>query len=87
MAIFSVEIDDNDVGRVITSLCANYGRQDTVFNPETGEEEPNTEDTMVFANKVVREFLANNVVKYETDLARKQISDGITAPTINDPQL
>tara|TARA_B100001564_G_scaffold249892_1_gene212235 strand:+ start:1132 stop:1395 length:264 start_codon:yes stop_codon:yes gene_type:complete len=87
MAIFSVEIDDNDVGRVITSLCVNFGRQESVFNPETGEEEVNTEDPSIFANKVVRQFLANNVVKYETDLARKQISDGITAPTINDPQL
>ena len=87
MAIFSVEIDDNDVERVITSLCVNYGRQDTIFNPETGEQEPNTEDPKVFANKVVREFLANSVVKYETYLAKQQISDSITAPNITDPQL
>lgn len=87
MAIFSVEIDDNDVERVITSLCANYGRQDTVFNPETGEQEPNPEDKMVFANKVVREFLANSVIKYETYLAKQQIADGINAPNITDPQV
>jgi hypothetical protein len=86
MAIFSVEIDDNDVERVITSLCVNYGRPDSTVNPETGEEEPNGEDPSVFANKIVRQFLSNNVVKYETDLARKAIADGISAPTINDPQ-
>ena len=87
MAIFSVEIDDNDVERVITSLCVNYGRPESIINAETGEEEPNSEDPSVFANAVVRQFLANNVVKYETDLARKAISDGINAPTITDPQL
>ena len=34
MAVFSIEIADADVGRVIGAVCANYNRSDTVSNPD-----------------------------------------------------
>ena len=31
MAVFSVNIDDADVGRVISAMCANYGYEEKMF--------------------------------------------------------
>ena len=48
MAVFSIEIADEDVARVIGAVCANYNRPDTVpnpaFDPEQEESEENSED-------------------------------------------
>ena len=33
MAVFSVNIDDADVARVITAVCGNYGYQAQIENP------------------------------------------------------
>ena len=33
MAVFSVNISDEDVGRVITAVCGNYGYQSQIENP------------------------------------------------------
>jgi hypothetical protein len=85
MAIFSVEIADKDVERVIDSLCANYARQDTIID-NSGNSVINPESKPVFANRMVREFLSDHVKKYELDLLKQQIENSINAPIINDPQ-
>lgn len=85
MAIFSVEIADKDVERVIDSLCANYARQDTIID-NSGNSIINPESKPVFANRMVREFLSDHVKKYELDLLKQQIENSINAPIINDPQ-
>ena len=46
MAIFSIEIEDADVARVLTALCVNYNREDTADNPE---------EELQFTNRRVRE--------------------------------
>lgn len=86
MAIFSVEIADKDVERVIDSLCANYSRSDTITD-QNGNIITNPESKAVFANRMVREFLSDHVKKYEIDLLKAQIENSINLPTINDPQI
>lgn len=87
MAIFSIEIADSDVERVIDSLCINYRRQEYVFDNQ-GNSIPNPESKAVFANRMVREFIADHVKKYEIDLAKKQLEDLLNnPPVINDPQV
>lgn len=86
MAIFSVEIADSDVGRVIESLCINYGRPEMIMD-QNGNNIPNPESKPVFANRMVRDFLIDHVRRYEIDLLKKQIEQSITPPTINDPYL
>jgi hypothetical protein len=86
MAIFSVEIADTDVERVISAICANYNYQDQVLNDDH-ELVPNTEDKYVFANRMVRKFLSNHVRKYELDLAKKALEQQLESVTINDPEV
>lgn len=86
MAIFSVEIVDSDVERVIESLCKNYNRPDLILD-NNGNSIENPESKSVFANRMVREFLTDHVRRYEIDLLKKQIEQSITPPTINDPYL
>ena len=40
MAIFSVQIEDADVPRVLDALSASYGRRDTVPNPDFDPNQP-----------------------------------------------
>lgn len=86
MAIFSIEIADDDVIRVINSVAANYNYEDYILN-DSGELIPNPESKYVFANRMVREFLSDHVKKHELDLLKKQLEDAINNPTINDPQV
>ena len=96
MAQFSVEIADQDVARVLNSLAVNYGRPDQVPNPEFDPMQPVSEDNpelidnpetvAQFGNRMVREFLANNVKAHEIKLAKKQAEEALdTNVTINDP--
>lgn len=86
MAIFSIEIADGDVERVIDSLCANYKRQETIKDNQ-GNLVTNPESKPIFANRMVREFISDHVKRYEIDLAKKQLEDLLNGPpTINDPQ-
>lgn len=86
MAVFSIEIADSDVERVINAVCANYKRPDNIVD-NNGNTIENPESKAVFANKMVRQFLSDHVQKYEIDLLKKQIENSITLPTINDPQV
>ncbi len=88
MAIFSVFIKDEDVNRVIAAICKNYNRPETVSNPSNlAHYMPNPESPQVFANRIVREFLSQNVQKVEVEEARAKLEESITNPTISDPQL
>lgn len=96
MAQFTIEIADADVARVLGSLAANYGRPNQVenpdFNPAQGEGEANPrmidnpETLAQFGNRVVRNFLSENVKAYEVRLAKQQAADSLnTNVTISDP--
>jgi len=86
MAVFSIEIADSNVERVINAVCANYKRPDNIVD-NNGNTIENPESKAVFANKMVRQFLSDHVQKYEIDLLKQQIENSITLPTINDPQV
>jgi len=88
MAIFSVSIKDEDVDRVISAICKNYNRPETVPNPSNpAHYMPNPESPYIFANRIVREFLSENVKKVEVEEARAKLEESITNPVISDPQL
>lgn len=86
MAIFSVEIADTDVDRVINSVCANYNYQEEIISNDN-QVIANPETKFAFANRMVRRFLSDHVKKYELDLAKKALQDQLDSVTINDPQL
>ena len=95
MAVFSVNISDQDVGRVITAMCGNYGYQPQIENPsfnpslavnlQTNPElisNPETESQ--FANRKTRYFLMQNTVAYELKIQKENIAQP-TPPNITDP--
>ena len=95
MAVFSVNIDDADVARVITAVCGNYGYQAQIENPnfnpsvdldpQTNPETiANPESQSQFANIKTRDFLMENTVAYELRLERENIPKP-TPPNITDP--
>ena len=95
MAVFSVNIDDSDVARVITAVCGNYGYQAQIENPnfnpsvdidpQTNPETiANPESQSQFANRKTRDFLMENTVAYELRLERENIPKP-TPPNITDP--
>lgn len=86
MAIFSIEIADNDVERVISAVSTNYNYEENILD-ENNNPVPNPENRYVFVNRMVRQFLADHVRKYEIDLIKKQLEESINDPTINDPQV
>ena len=96
MAEFKIEISDSDVGRVLTSLASNYNRPIMVPNPDFDDSQPvsesnlemidNPESIPQFGNRMVREFLSENVKAHETRLAKEQAANSVdTSVTINDP--
>lgn len=86
MAIFSVEIADQDVDRVINAVAANYNYQEQIIN-ENNVLTSNPESKYVFANRMVRKFLSDHVKKHELDLAKQQLEQQLQDITINDPQV
>ena len=92
MAVFSVNIDDADVGRVISAMCANYGYQPEIDNPtwnpsapETNPEKiPNPETESQFANRMTRDYLMSNTVAYELKVEKENVPQP-TPPNITDP--
>jgi hypothetical protein len=86
MAQFTIEIADSDVERVLTSLAANYKRPQKIT--VDGEEVDNPETLSQFGNRVVRQFLSENVKAYETRLAKDQAASLVdTSVTIEDPAI
>ena len=95
MAVFSVNIADEDVNRVIGAMCANYGYQAQIPNPnfdpslpvdpETNPENiVNPETQSQFANKKTRDFLMENTVAYELRVEKQNVPQP-TPPNITDP--
>lgn len=85
MAQFTIEIADSDVNRVLAALAANYKRPDMVIIE--GEEVENPETIAQFGNRMVRNFLAENVKAYEIRIAKEQAADSInTDVLISDPE-
>jgi hypothetical protein len=92
MAAFTIEIKDEDILRVIEAVCENYGYSEEVLNPDFVVTEggdipeflPNPENSMQFANRMVRKFLMDNTVAYEKRKAEQAISTP-TPPEISDP--
>ena len=84
MAQFTIEIADEDVNRVLGALAANYKRPETIT--VDGEQVDNPETIAQFGNRMVRQFLAENVKAYEVRLAKKQATDALnTDVVISDP--
>lgn len=86
MAIFSVEIADEDVDRVINAVASNYNYQDQIIN-DNNVLVDNPESKYVFANRMVRKFLSDHVKKYELELAKQELENQLNSITINDPQV
>ena len=95
MAVFSVDIDDNDIDRVVGAVCANYGYQAQLPNPSFDFSQPvdpetnpetiaNTETPRQFANRKTRDFLMENTVAYEIRVQKQNITQP-TPPNIVDP--
>jgi|TARA_B100001113_G_scaffold186020_1_gene152402 hypothetical protein len=75
MAIFNLEISDNDVDRVFDAICSNYK-----WTEESGETKGD------FTHKVVRQFLADNVRAYEIAKAKAEATASIdTSVGLSDP--
>jgi hypothetical protein len=89
MAQFTIEIADSDVDRVLTSLAENYRRPTQIKNPDNELEMiDNPESIYQFGNRMVRNFLAENVQAYEIKLAKDQAASLInTNVTIEDPSI
>ena len=84
MAQFTIEIADNDVERVLKAVAFNYNRPEKVIVDE--EEVDNPETVAQFANRMVRDFLSENVKAHEVRLAKQQVADALnTDVTISDP--
>lgn len=96
MAQFCVQIADSDVDRVIVAMCANYGYQTMIDNPDFDASLPedpstnprqitNTESAFQFANRQTRRFLTENTVAYEVKQAKAALLTP-SGPDISDPQ-
>tara|TARA_A100001515_G_scaffold118061_1_gene100222 strand:+ start:412 stop:711 length:300 start_codon:yes stop_codon:yes gene_type:complete len=97
MAEFSITISDDDVGRVITAMCANYGYTENVLNPDfdpslpedpdtNPQYIPNPETAYQFANRMTRDYLMNNTVAYELKVEKQNVPKP-TPPDITNPHL
>ena len=99
MALFSIEINDDDVVRVLTALASNYQRPEMIdnpnFNPNNPEDDQNprqienTESIAEFGNRIVRNFLEENCVSYEVREAKRiaaETARNNSRPSITDPQ-
>ena len=96
MAQFAIEIDDADVGRVLTAIAINYSRPAQIPNPDFDPDAEVLVDEMIdnpetmaqFANRIVSQFLSEHVAAYELNAARQAAVDAAnTSVNINDPAL
>jgi|10_taG_2_1085330.scaffolds.fasta_scaffold224122_2 hypothetical protein len=96
MAIFSLEIPDEDTDRVVDALCANYKYQTQIPNPDFNDDVnsgvdnlefiDNPETQGEFANRITREFLMAHTFSYETRMAKENAASSVPPPpVITDP--
>lgn len=93
MAIFQLEIVDEDVQRVFDAVCASYGWLAELPNPdyveggEAPETIPNPETQGDFTHRKVREYLSEIVAAYEIKLAKQTAQQSLnTSVEISDPE-
>lgn len=93
MAIFQLEIVDEDVQRVFDAVCGSYGWLAELPNPdyvEGGEAPktiPNPETQGDFTHRKVREYLSEIVAAYEIKLAKQTAQQSLnTSVGISDPE-
>ena len=101
MAQFSIEIADQDLNRVLNAVASNYKRPEKVSNPSFDADQPedpetnpsqidNPETVPQFVNRIVREFLSENVKVFEVREAKRLAAEQASqnaGPDISDPQL
>ena len=101
MAQFSIEIADQDVNRVLNAVAKNYNRPEKIPNPNFDPGRPenpgsnprdidNPESVPVFVNRIVRQFLTENVKAFEVKEAKRVAAEQANQnanPEISDPQL
>lgn len=101
MAQFSIEIADQDVNRVLNAVAKNYNRPEKIPNPNFDPGRPenpgsnprdidNPESVPVFVNRIVRQFLTENVKAFEVKEAKRvavEQANQNAHPDISDPQL
>ena len=76
MAIFHLQIGDDDVNMVFDAVCSNYG-----WDENAGETQGE------FTHKIVRQFLSDNVTAYEREKAREEATASLnTKIQISDPE-
>ena len=92
MAVFSIEIADEHVDRILTAMCANYKYEAQVRDPNSSSETnpgammDNPESPYHFVNRITREYLINNTTDYEIKLAKQQALASVgSAPVITNP--
>jgi len=97
MANFCIEIPDEDVGRVVDAVCANYHYRARVDNLDFDPTEPahpddnpetidNPETAGDFTNRMTRDFLINHTRAYEIRIAKQDAINNIpTSPVIINP--
>ena len=92
MAVFSVNIADEDIERVISAMCANYGYETEIDNPNWNPSDPETNPQRIsnpetqsqFANRMTRDYLMSNTVAYELRVEKENVPKP-TPPNITDP--
>jgi hypothetical protein len=67
-------IPDEQAPRVVNALCAKYGYQESILNPETGIMESNPQTKVQFAKHAVINLLKRVTREVETDVAILSIS-------------
>ena len=97
MAIFSIEIADEDIERIITAVCSQYHYSAQVIDPDytpSGPEDPaiqhidNPETPHQFVNRITRGYLTTLTTDYEKQAAIRSAEQALsssTPPQITDP--
>jgi hypothetical protein len=76
MAVFKLQIADDDVDRVFDAVCANYS-----WDESGGESKGD------FTHRIVRRFLSENVAAFEKEQALKETLEELdTSVSLSDPQ-
>ena len=68
MANFTITIPDAIVSRVVDGLAGQHGYQATTTDEDTGVVTPNPETKQDFARRMMRKWIKESVVAYETGL-------------------
>ena len=91
MATFCVEIPDEDIGRILTAVCANYNYATQVEDPNSdlpGATIDNPENPYQFVNRMTRQYLIENTTAYEIAVAKAEAMQTTAGPpNITDPTL